>query len=514
MKQITTAEATLERPLVSQRALHYALLGLVLLLGAALRLYQLGAESYWVDEVALLELLGKGRAVIVTDFVENGRPPVYVWLAYGWVSLLGTSEAATRFLSALCGIAALPLLYIVGAELFNRRVGLLATLIMALAELQITHAQNFRYYSLMVLLTLVSFLCYYRALRSGRLAYQLAWVVASLLLFYTHYFGVFVFPAQTLHLLTQWRRVRHRWASWLIAEVGLYTAPAIQLVRPLVQRTVVEGGGPPGPSWLPAPSAMDMVWTLRHYTLPDSYKETALLATVLLVVGLSAFWLVRGPAGLPASLRGVADDLAGLLTRRSASALLMLWLLCPIVLPFVLSLVIRPMYMTRYTLSAAPAFYLLLACAIVGFRRLMPVALSVSVLAVLIVPGLYRYYVGPYYEQWRESAAYVTASAQPGDTVIIAPDGDEESWYWYYRGKAPQCAEGERLRTVETVVAALAQCGAQHERVWLLWRDTAFPPGANDEFNRVLGDEPESPVRLEESHDFTGLYLYLVSGGG
>jgi hypothetical protein len=51
--------------------------------------------------------------------------------------LFGTSEVAVRLLSALFGVLAIPMIYLVGRELFNEEAGLVGALILALSSFNI-----------------------------------------------------------------------------------------------------------------------------------------------------------------------------------------------------------------------------------------------------------------------------------------------------------------------------------------------------------------------------------------
>jgi hypothetical protein len=97
------------------------------------------------------------------------------------------------------------------------------------------------------------------------------------------------------------------------------------------------------------------------------------------------------------------------------------WFLCPIVLPFIISFLVIPVYKDYYTISAAPAFYLLLALGIYNIRRVVPIILSLGVLVILITPCLRVYYVRDMNEQWQEAAAYVEQNSTPADVIVFGP---------------------------------------------------------------------------------------------
>jgi hypothetical protein len=61
----------------------------------------------------------------------TGREPLYMYIMAGVFRLLGSSDVTLRLTSALIGIGTIPALFLLGRELYSRRVGLLAAAIMA-----------------------------------------------------------------------------------------------------------------------------------------------------------------------------------------------------------------------------------------------------------------------------------------------------------------------------------------------------------------------------------------------
>ena len=74
----------------------------VLFAGAFLRLYQLGAESLWYDEVVSVEFAGMGSPSEIVEATkkDNNFPPYYLLLHY-WIALFGDSEFSVRFPSVV-----------------------------------------------------------------------------------------------------------------------------------------------------------------------------------------------------------------------------------------------------------------------------------------------------------------------------------------------------------------------------------------------------------------------------
>jgi mannosyltransferase len=196
------------------------------LLAAGLRFATLGVQSYHHDEIVTVSRILPGSFVAAMEAVgfSESAPPLYYALAWVWTQLTGTGEFGLRSLSALAGVATVPIAYLIGAELANRRAGIAAAALVAVNPMLLWYSQEARAYSLLVLLCAISALYFVRALDGGRKRDFLAWGIASALALATHYFAVFPIAAEALWLLR--RRGRDSVAGlWIVALAGLALAP-------------------------------------------------------------------------------------------------------------------------------------------------------------------------------------------------------------------------------------------------------------------------------------------------
>jgi mannosyltransferase len=185
------------------------------------------------------------------------------------------------------------------------------------------------------------------------------------------------------------------------------------------------------------------------------------------------------------------------------------WLVCPIVLPFVLSDVMSPIYHDRYTISAAPALYLLLASGIASVRKVVPEIVTLGALVIVIAPGLHHYYVTDVKEQWREVAQYVEENAGRDDAIVFAPDENgwqQKSFYWYYRGSLPGCGIDVRLMDDASIENARARCTSGAQRFWLVMRGTSEVVGR---FKAWFLNRNHADIRLIREQQFKGISIYL-----
>ena len=68
-------------------------LGLILLAGAALRLYRLGADSLWYDETVSTYLAGSRLPDLLRHTAGDIHPPGYYLLLRGWLCSWATRPA-------------------------------------------------------------------------------------------------------------------------------------------------------------------------------------------------------------------------------------------------------------------------------------------------------------------------------------------------------------------------------------------------------------------------------------
>jgi mannosyltransferase len=197
------------------------------LLGAALRFYRIGHQGFWFDEgnTALLVHLSPGKMLGLIPQSES-TPPLYYGVAWVWARVFGYGETALRSLSALAGVAMIPVVYAAGAKLVSRRAGLLAAALTTCSPLLIWYSQEARSYQLLAFLAAVSLLAFAHALARPSPRSLAAWVIACALALATHYYAVLAVVPQAIWLLVAHRRSRSvQIAFGLVALCGLGLIP-------------------------------------------------------------------------------------------------------------------------------------------------------------------------------------------------------------------------------------------------------------------------------------------------
>ena len=143
-----------------------------------------------------------------------------------WARVFGYGEAGLRSLSALAGVATVPVAYAAARKLISTRAGLIAAALTACNPLLIWYSQEARSYSLLVLLTAAALLAFAHARANPTPRALIAWTIISGLALATHYYALLAIVPQAAWLLAAHRRNRAvQIAFGAVAACGLALIP-------------------------------------------------------------------------------------------------------------------------------------------------------------------------------------------------------------------------------------------------------------------------------------------------
>ena len=401
----------------------------ICVLGGLLRIYQLGSESLWRDEISSATVAQLPLAQIVENRSSDVHPPLYYFLLHYWIAFLGSSEFKIRLLSAIFGSASLWPMYKIGRILFNQFVGIFSALLLAFAEFHIQYSQEAKGYSLLTFLTLLSFLSLIKLLEDRKFFVCGLYVVVNTLLIYTHPYGFFILISQHFFLLYVFFSGTEK-NTFTVKEWVILQSIPLMLYLPWVRIFLNQVRKQQAGFWLETPTISSVERTFSAYA---GSRASLLLLLFIVVLPWIQHALWKGKDVGNEGARSL--EKRGLRSSNSASwsfALLLTWLLTPILLPFAISQVATPMYLTRGAGSASCALYILVANGVYrikGARILQP--LMGSLIFIFFAVNLYGYYTKVKKEQWRELARYVDNQAGPGDLVLFYPSFCQHAFDYY-----------------------------------------------------------------------------------
>jgi hypothetical protein len=235
----------------------------------------------------------------------------------------------------------------------------------------------------------------------------------------------------------------------------------------------------------------------------------------MLVIGIAFTIIRKGKGRIISAIKNIKGGLYGTPDVKGNILLLCIWLLCPILLPYIFSVIVTPIYKFYYTISAAPALYILLAFGINSIRKVSPIIFTVALYLVMILPSLGQYYLTDVNPQWEETASYVKKYSKPGDLVVIVPNGDwgdqsviqQRIFENYYQGAIEKCSLGGKLKNSEAISEAVNKCISNQERLWVIVPEDLSTSAAR--YTAFFENQNIKGLHLEEEQRFVQLSLFL-----
>ncbi|MDD3275099.1 MAG: glycosyltransferase family 39 protein [Candidatus Omnitrophica bacterium] len=318
----------------------FLVIGSVIFLGALLRLFRLSHSNLWFDEAYAVVLISREVFKFTDLFL------LFYTLLHQWILLFGSSEFSLRLLPALFGIGSIPLIYLIGCRLFDKRVGLVSAAILAFSPFQLWYSQEVQPYSASVFFALLVSYFFLRAVESEKAADWWFFAVFFIAGFYIDEFLLLLVPFQAVYLLLR-RRHLTKFFCFTVLSLALLSCFKIPTVIRFIDLAKTRG------FWVPVPKTFAPLITLENfgfgYNLPNYiYPVSDLFVIVVLI---SAFF---GAKSKPLPRSGLVSCLTGLLV--------------PIAAVFLLSRFYVSIYTDRRFISFSPFYYLILAFGIVSFK--------------------------------------------------------------------------------------------------------------------------------------------------
>lgn len=356
--------------------------------------------SLWGDEGWAATLAVKPYLQIIKIVARDTSPPLYYLCLHTWMKIFGTSEVSIRALSFLFFLGTVLTVYFIGKHLWDKKTGLLTAVLTFFNPFLFKYAFEGRMYALLAFTSTLS-VCFF--LKKHRWGFILAAAAAL----YSHHFSFFI-----LAWLGLWR-LRELWGRPIkkiiigfsdFFIIGLFYLPWLY---PLYYQTSLVQSG----FWLGRPTFKVLVETVGKFLIGEG-KETARQ-------------IAFGGIVLTLILRKWLKD-------KEKSAFLLGWFLSPLVITYLLSQVMQPIFFDRYLLAAIPAACLLVASLI---RKISLIPLTVALICLAVLN--WHYFTHPAKRPFRELAKYIKEEA-PGLTLINHNAAAHHLWESKYYGlKAP-----------------------------------------------------------------------------
>jgi mannosyltransferase len=464
------------------------------LLAGALCLVDLTGRSVGFDESATASIVSQHGAALGHGIAhDGGNMSGYYVLMHALVSLFGSGTSLLRLPSAIAIAVAVALTGVLGLRLFDRRTALVAGLLTAVSVSLVFWGQGARSYALLVAFSCASFLAFValvstkddvvdggnRRARHLRLIPWIGYVLFTALALYMSLIAALIVVAQVATFAWWWRR--RRWAVLsAVAAIGLLSIPLAVLAA---------GRGSGQVSWVSRPKFVDIEQVLEAITGSGLQPSIHSTATTFPLLWLTVAALIAIATAIVFAWRREEQ-------RRAVfgPTLLLSWLVVPLTIAWVESLVAQPLFLPRNLLYATPAAALLLAWGLT--RTTVAPKLALGAVAVLLI--LRALQVAPSYgvspEDWRGATAFVLRQTHPGDCAVLYPSDGRMAFQYYVPGRlaravgrvprpvVPKAPWSEVRTYVEDYAApsraAIAHLPADCRRLWFISTHPGRPHGS------------------------------------
>ncbi|MCL5270555.1 MAG: glycosyltransferase family 39 protein [bacterium] len=471
----------------------WVMLGGLMLLAVAMRLFRLDARGFWTDEFWTLEAIGLPVRDLVGQRLAHGHFPTYFILLKFWSALFGQSECALRGFSLLLNVASVPLIFWAARRAWSERCALWAALFYVCHERSLWAAQEARPYGLIMLAAAASMHALLTAIESGRRRWRLAYAAWTMLGLFTHVLYSCIYLAQ-LGVVGVWltrRRGRRVWAACLLGP-GLVVLPALGVLQVLSRQAasrqleIPQGLYPLG-DW--CKGLLEIFW--GQYEMFAADLKYLMFPAIAMLVTLA--WRAR-------SCRTAAFAfVSGRASHAPCFALFAAWGLSCLVGVGLSALIIGAADAKRYISPGLGGATLLMGLAVGALDHpLRRRALASACLALLILPdfGLYRW---PGH-QVREAIRFVAGHRRPNEPVLICKETVSRTMAEYYGLGVEPVPVPQNETDPEMLRQLVARTVGQVNGFWLIlykegkspvfevveqWRQPGFRKIADRKLNQV-----------------------------
>jgi len=389
------------------RLLRALYLGVILLVAAGLRFWGLDRASLWYDEVVTMRVARSSGLIALVerlDQIDGTRAPLHPIVLQAWLRVFGPTDLAGRSFSALCGLATVVVIYVLGRVAFNLATGRWAAWMAAVCPPLVYYSQEVRMYAWLVLSSCLSWLVFLSFRTASKPAVCLVYWLLLTSLVYSHPLGLFMVAAHGLAYLLVRRSLTLSPFWWLAIQCAVIVSIAPWLGRYLDRATDYP---------MPRHSLRFLLAVPIEYIGGNSWV-LAICGTII-VFGLLSHERTAGRLRL--TLSNPAENLT-----------FITWAAAPPVLMYLYSYLAQPIFgPPRYHLYIAPAYLILLGHGLSQLPAAIrwPAAAGAAVLSL----SLLQNYTQAVKADWRGLAEWLMFRENQGrgedspgrQTIVVHP---------------------------------------------------------------------------------------------
>jgi len=481
---------------LKRRLIVYGLLGLMVAFAVFFSVSVFANTSLRLDEAQSLFQTNRDVPGMLNLIAQDVHVPFYHTLLHFWQILFGQDIFVARMMSLVFFIGTILMTYVLATYALGRRsVGLFAALLVTISPFMNWYGSEARMYTMLAFMTVLHVYFFVKILRAGGTNNWILWTLTAIMGLYTHYFFVFVLLSEFIAMLI----LRKKFAGQHpIRSIVIYGAIAGASLLPWLLYVYGLGLASNTQPALGVPSAGDLFDTYTQFIFGFQVPAiNTLIVSLWPVLVLLAFFALQR-------------------TRKKIPSEVMLFVLLatiPVLSAFIISVTIRPFYLSRYLIVALPALFIFIAWILTRYRRW--IARTVSIILVLFIGVLFTIQVlspnTPVKEDYKDAVQYLQENAGPSDVIVLAAPFTVYPVEYYYKGTAKLTTQPiwNRFESGSvpaydpaTVEAQTKENVGSYQNAWLM---LSYDQG----YNAKLKDYYDGHYQKVSEHKFSpGLSVY------
>lgn len=173
----------------------------VVLIGLAIRLFQLTARPVWYDEAITIFNAKSSLSYIWTHFMRGSNPPFAYFFYHTWIRIFGESQFSFEMVSVFFGVLSIIAIYHLGKMMFNTTTGIAAAVLLSLSSYHLFVSQQIRGYSMACFFALISIYEMRGYIKKREQPLLAGWLISSFLMVGTHFYTFFLFASEFFTLV-------------------------------------------------------------------------------------------------------------------------------------------------------------------------------------------------------------------------------------------------------------------------------------------------------------------------
>jgi mannosyltransferase len=422
----------------------YFLLALILIFSFFPRIRGINYQSLWLDELHTMNEADpdiRWSEMFAYLKTIDQHPPLHFILLKILFTIFGHTSSVARIPSAVAGTLSIWAIFLLGKEILNRNLGLIAALLTSVNYYNLYYSQEARPYIFAFLFTTLSFFYFIRLLKTLNLKNSVLYSIFTLLMMYSHYYGLMVLSSQVVLII-----------FFFIVE----GKPDKML---FIKRMALSGSiiGVGYAIWLPYLRSVANIKSFWISPVSDSFfidffyayfgHSFLLRPFLLLLLFIYTLRVLSSDQIEPKKLK--------LTPLPFSFVILFLWILVSYLVPYLRSLLVVPMLMPRYTIVVLPAYLIAISYGIelINYKPVKGVVLCAFVLlSVTDIIWVKKYYAAVTKTQFREMTAYVVHNNKDNYPIVNEIGSWQQKYYFKINNHKPTILDGKKTAVIDSIV--------------------------------------------------------------